>query len=249
MAQVSLERLQYDGALTLLAAVPRDHQLWPQAQMLAIQAYQGLQQYPAALTVIRELQAQGNVDIALTMAEAQVLEALDDRGGAQAAYQRVSKQAPDTFTAQVAQGRLARLRRDWAGAYRHFAAALRQRPQDIAVLNELEQIREELRPTLAARNLPSSGRGRRRPEEALRPWQFGRYDREPGTLGGSRTSARAVLPFQLPLALTPETTVFQDRNGLESLETRLAGGLWLSRVLPVHLALGYRESTDCLSNR
>ncbi len=240
MAQVSLERLQYDGALALLAAVARGDRLWPQAQMLAIQAYQGLQNYPAALAAIRELQTQGHRDLALTMAEAQVLEAMDDRRGAQAAYQTVSNQTPDAFTAQMAQARLARLRRDWAGAYRHFTAALRARPQDIGVLNELEQIREELRPTLAARNLPPSWRGARRPEEALRPWQFGRHDRDPGTLGGSRGSARSLLPFRLPYALTPETTVFQDRHKLEALETRLAGGLWLSRLLPVHLALGYR---------
>lgn len=240
MAQVCLERLQYDGALTLLAAIPRSHRLWPQAQMLAIQAYRGLQQYPAALTAIRQLQAVDHTDINLAMAEAQVLEAMDDRAGATAAYEAVGKQASDAFTRQVAKARLARLRRDWAGAYRHFTAALQERPQDIEALNELEHIREQLRPILAARNLPEFWRGERRPEEGLRPWQFGRYDRDPGVLDGSRGYPRSLLPIRLPYALTPETTVVKDRNGIEGLETRLAGGLWLSRVLPVYLALGYR---------
>ena len=240
MAQVFLERLQYDGALTLLAEVPRSHRLWPQAQMLAIQAYRGLQQYPEALAAIRQLQAVGHTDIALAMAEAQVLEAMDDRAGATAAYEAVSQRAAEVGTAQLARARLARLRRDWAGAYRHFTAALQERPQDSEALNELEHIREQMRPTLAARNLPESWRGERRPEEALRPWQFGRYDRDPGVLSGSRGFPRSRLPIQLPYALTPETTVVKDHSGMEALETRLAGGLWLSRVLLLQLALGYR---------
>ena len=240
MAKVYLERQQYDGVLSLLADVPKGHQLWPKSQRLVIQAYQGRQDYPAALAAIRELRRQVQGDAELAMAEAQALEAMDDRAGAHAAYTAVIQQAPDTFTAQVAQARLARCRRDWAGAWRHFTAALRERPQDIAILNELEQVREEMRPTLAARNLPSSWRGERRPEEALRPWQFGRYDREPGILGGSRPYARSLLPFALPSVLIPETTMVEDHNRLRAVETRLAGGLWLSRVLPVRLALGYR---------
>lgn len=240
MAQVYLARQQYDGTLALLAAVPKTNRLWPQAQMLRIQAYRGLQQYPAALAAIRELQAGGHTDIALTMAEAQVLEALDDRAGAVAAYTAVRNRASNAFTEHVAKARLARFQKDWAGAYRHFSAALREDPQNIEVLNELEQVREQMRPTLATRNLPESWRGERRPEEALRPWQFGRYDRDPGVLGGSRGYSRSLLPLQLPYALTPETTVVKDRNDIEGLETRLAGGLWLSRVLPLQLALGYR---------
>ena len=72
-------------------------------------------------------------------------------------------------TAQAAKARLARFRGDWAGAYRHFAAALRENPQDLELLNELEQVREQMRPALAARNLPSVWRGQRRPEETYAP--------------------------------------------------------------------------------
>ncbi len=240
MAKVYLERQQYDGALAALAAIPRSHRLWPEAQRLVGQAHLARQDYPAALAALRTLRHQGHSDIALTMAEAQVLEAMTDRAGATAAYTTVIQQAPDGFTAQVARARLARLRGDWAGAWRHFAVALQERPQEITILNELEQVREQLRPTLASRNLPEFWRGERRPEEGWRPWQFGRYDRDPGVLAGYGGRPRSLLPFPWPYALTPETTLLEDRNRLKAVEIKLAGGLWLSRVLPVHLALGYR---------
>ncbi len=240
MAQVYLQRQQYEGAVAVLDRVPRDHPAWSQAQMLLIQAHRGQQDYPASLGVIQDLQSRGQSGPPVLMAKAQVLEAMDDRAGAQTAYEAVMAQAPDAFTSQTAQARLARFRGDWAGAYRHLKAALQENPQDIELLNELEQIREQMRPTLGARNLPATWRGERRPEEARRPWQFGRYDREPGVLGGTRGSATSLLPVQLPYALTPETTLLQDRNHIKALESRLAGGFWLSRVLPVHLALGYR---------
>ena len=54
------------------------------------------------------------------------------------------------------------------------------------------------------------------------------------------SSAKSLLPLNLPYVLTPETTVLEDRNQIKALETRLGGSFWLSRVLPVHLALGYR---------
>ena len=240
MAQVFLQRHQYEGAVAVLSGVPQGHTLWPQAQMLLIQAHRGQQDYPAALGAIRELQSRGQSGPPVLMARAQVLEAMNDRAGAQGAYEAVIAQTPDVVTAQAAQARLARFRGDWAGSYRHFAAALRETPQDIELLNELEQVRSQMRPTLGARNLPAAWRGERRPEETMRPWQFGRYDREPGVLGGSRGSARSLLPVDFPNALIPETTLLQDRNRIKAVEARLAGGFWLSRVLPVHLALGYR---------
>jgi tetratricopeptide (TPR) repeat protein len=240
MAQVYLQRHQYEGAMAVLSDVPQDHPAWPEAQMLVIQAQRGRQDYRGALTAIRDLQGRGRCDAQVLMAQAQVLEALEDRAGAQAAYAAVIAQAPDAVTAQAARARLAPFRVDWAGAYRHLSAALRESPQDIELLNELEQVREQMRPTLAGRNLPAAWRGERRPEEALRPWQFGRFDREPGVLGNSRGYAGSLLPVGLPYVLTPETTLFQDKNHLKALETRLAGSFWLGRVLPVHLALGYR---------
>jgi len=240
MAQVYLQRHQYEGAQAVLSSVPREHPVWPQAQLLLIQAYRGQQDYPASLAVIQDLQDQGQGVVPLLMARAQVLEAMDDRSGVQAAYEAVISQSTDPVTAQTAKARLARFRGDWAGAYRHFATALQHSPQDIELLNELEHVRAQMRPTLAGRSLPATWRGERRPEENRRPWQFGRLDREPGILGGSRGYARSLSPVDFPWALVPETTLFQDKNHLKALETRLAGGFWLSRVLPVQLAAGYR---------
>ena len=84
------------------------------------------------------------------MARAQVLEAMNDRAGAQGAYEAVIAQTPDVVTAQAAQARRALFRGDWAGAYRHFAAALKESPQDIELLDELEQVRSQMRPSLGA---------------------------------------------------------------------------------------------------
>ena len=240
MGRVYLQRHQYEGAIAVLGRIPPSQSIWPQAQMLIIQAQRGRQGYSEALAVIAGLESRGETAPAVLMAKGQVLEAMNDRAGTQAAYDAVIAQAPNTPAAQAARARLARSRGDWAGAYRHFAAALRDNPQDLELLNELEQVREQMRPTLAGRNLPESWRGQRRPEEAMRPWQFGRYDREPGPGGGFQSAAKSLLPVGLPYVLTPETTILEDRNQIKSLQTRLGGSFWLSRVLPVHLALGYR---------
>ncbi len=240
MGRVYLQRQQYEGAIAVLADIPQSQKIWPQARMLLIEAHRGRQDYPEALAVIGDLESRGQTGPALLMAKAQVLESMDDRAGAQTAYQAAAAQAPDAGTAEAAKARLARFRGDWAGAYRHFAAALRNNPQDVELLNELEQVREQMRPVLAARNLPSAWRGERRPEEALRPWQFGRYDREPGVPEGFRGSMKSILPLTLPSVLIPETTLFEDRNHIKGLQTRLSGSLWLSRVVPLQLALGYQ---------
>jgi tetratricopeptide (TPR) repeat protein len=240
LAQTYLARHQYEGAVAVLGRVPPDHPVWPQAQLLLVQAHRGQQDYAAALLVIQDLQSRSESGPAVLMAKAQVLEALHDRQGAQSAYEAVLARAPDAVTFQAAQARLARFRGDWAGAYRHFKAALQESPQDIELLNELEQIREQLRPTLMARNLPEVRRGERRPEEALHPWQFSRFDRAYGVMSSSQGSSRSPLPIAFPYALIPETTLFQDHNQIKALEARLSGSFWLSRVLPVQLALGFR---------
>ena len=240
MGRVYLQRHQYEGAIAVLAGISQEQTVWLQARILTIQAYRGIQDYPGALAVIADLESRGQTGPTLLMAKGQVLEAMNDRAGAAAAYNAVMAQAPDAATARSAKARLARFHGDWAGAYRHFTAALRDSPQDLELLNELEQVREQMRPALAARNLPSVWRGQRRPEETMRPWQFGRYDREPRGLGDSPGLMSSLLPVTLPYVLIPETTLLEDRNHIKGLQTRLSGSLWLSRVLPVQLALGYR---------
>ena len=146
MGRVYLQRHQYEGAVAVLRQIPPGQTTWTQAQMLIIQAERGRQDYAAALAVIRDLESRGQTGPPVLMAKAQVLEATNDRAGTQAAYEAVMAQAPNTPTAQAARARLARFRGDWAGAYRHFAAALRESPQDLELLNELEQVREQMRP-------------------------------------------------------------------------------------------------------
>ena len=68
----------------------------------------------------------------------------------------------------MARAREARVQGNWGAAYKDFAQALQGAPQDIELLNELEEVRQQMRPQMASRGFPGS-RGERRPEEAQRP--------------------------------------------------------------------------------
>ena len=54
----------------------------------------------------------------------------------------------------------------------------------------------------------------------MRPWQFGRYDHDPGGLGDSPGLMSSLLPVTLPYVLIPETTLLEDRNHIKALQTR-----------------------------
>ncbi len=62
----------------------------------------------------------------------------------------------------------------------------------------------------------------------------------PGPWKALRVSMKSILPLTVPYVLIPETTLLEDRNHIKGLQTRLSGSLWLSRVVPVQLALGYQ---------
>lgn len=239
LARIYLQRQQYDGAVTVLQEIDPGEPSWPEAQQLMLQAHRGRGALREALQLVENLEKRPEADAALQMAKGQILEALHERAGAMGAYQAVIRQG-DAYQREVAQARLARSRGDWAGAYRHFAAALRERPQDIEILNELEQVRAQMRPYLAAHNLPPFGRGESRPEENYRPWQFSRYDRDPGLFQGRRGYPRQLTALKLPWALTPETALLQDRSRIRALSLNLGGGFWLGRLFPLTLAAGYR---------
>lgn len=239
LARIYLQRQQYDGAVAVLREITPAEACWPEAQQLLVAAHKGRGDLQAALTAIAELERRQPPTAALLLTKGQILEALNDRTGATTAYQAAQHQG-DAYQQALARARLARFRGDWGNAYRYFAAALRERPQEIEILNELEQVRAQMRPYLAARGLPPCGRGERRPEEGQRPWQFGRYDREPGYIIGRRGYPRALLPLSLPRALTPETALSQDRSRVEAAELHLGGGFWLGRLLPVTLAANYK---------
>jgi hypothetical protein len=104
-------------------------------------------------------------------------------------------------------------------------------------LNELEQVRQQMRPTVASRGFPYA-LGERRPEEKTRPWQFSRYDRE--FLGRSQ-AALMQLPKEGKLLVLPESLGFTDSNKLYGGVFRMAAGFWITKVLPGHLAVEYRE--------
>jgi|GEM_PF-975917 len=239
MARMYLQRHQFEGAIAILGDIPPDSPVAADALLLRAQAYRGQGDADQALATLQSLEAQGPPPPGARMLTAQLYEDKEDRGRAQAAYEAVIRTAPDSLEGQVAKARLARSRGQWSRAQRLFTAALQQAPQDIELLNELEQVRAQLRPRLAARSLPGR-RGERNPDEVHRPWQFGRYDREPLVSGGSRTYGHALLPLDLPYALTPETTLFRDRNHIKGLDARLGASFWLHKVVPLHLAVDYK---------
>ncbi len=89
-------------------------------------------------------------------------------------YDQIIRSEPGTQAARVARARRDRAGRNWGAAYRAYEVALKEAPQDIELLNELEYIRQQMRPEMASRGFPYY-RGERRPEEASRPWQFSCY--------------------------------------------------------------------------
>ncbi|MBW1916712.1 MAG: tetratricopeptide repeat protein [Deltaproteobacteria bacterium] len=201
---------------------------------------------------------QGISQAQLLMEKAQTLEAMADQGAARAAYQQIIHGVPDSQVVRVAQARLARLNGNWSAAYKKFAAALQQAPQDRQLLNELEDIRQRMRPQIASRGF-SFARGQRRPEEAMRPAQFSRFDREPRVSGRfywwppmlQRWSWRPeglglsnYLPgflVDMGLPVVPQLLWFEDSNKIYGGMARLSGSFWISKVLPLELAAEYRE--------
>ncbi|MDD3580067.1 MAG: tetratricopeptide repeat protein [Desulfobacca sp.] len=175
----------------------------------------------------------------ILMEKAQTLEAMADQGAARTAYEEIIRQTPDSQTACVAQARLARVNGNWSRAYKQLAAALQQAPQDRQLLNELEDIRQRMRTQVGARNFPY-GRGVRRPEELLRPWQFCRFDREPA-VGFTSSIFSLGLSLHPNQVLLPEYSWTSDSNNFYVHNLRLSGSLWLSKVLPLKLAAGYRH--------
>jgi tetratricopeptide (TPR) repeat protein len=236
MARLYFLRGQYEGVKAMTAQIPADSPARPQALLLQAQACRADRSYPEALKTLAEL---GGLlpEADLLMEKAQVLEAQGDKG-AVGLYEEIVRREPHSQAARVAKARQARARGDWAWAYRAYAQALKEAPQDIELLNELEFVRSQMRPILAARGFGDS-RGERRPEESARPWQFSRFDREPQGLGLSNF-VPGLLWDVLPV-VQPESTFFTDSNKLYGGIFRIGGGFWITKVLPVTLGVEYRE--------
>ena len=236
MARLYLVRRQYEGVKAMVAKIPADSPDYSQGLLLLVQAQRGEQNYPETLRTLAQLE--GKIPPAdYLMEKARTLEAMGDKG-AVTIYQEIVAMQPDSQTAQVARARQARSRGNWGAAYKEFAQALQAAPQDIELLNELEDVRQQMRPQVASRGFPSS-RGERRPEEAQRPWQFSRLAREPRGLGLSNYLP-AFLSGVLPI-VQPESLYLTDSNKLHGVIFRMAGGFWITKVLPAQLGVEYRE--------
>ncbi len=235
MARLYLWRGQYEGVKAAVQKIPQGHADYPQALLLAAQACRLERSYGEALKILDLMD--GRVPRAeLLMEKARNLEGMGDKWAA-AVYEEIIRSQPDSQAVRVARARLARSRGDWAGAYQAYAQALSHAPQDIELLNELEHIRQQMRPQVASRSFLYS-RGERRPDEGNRPWQFSRYDRE--YLGRSVASLMQ-LPQEGKILILPEAVGFTDSNKLYGGIFRLAAAFWITKVLPMQLGVEYRE--------
>jgi len=236
MAKVYLVRRQFEGVKAVVGKIPADSPEYAQGLLLLVRAHRGEQNYPEALATLTQLE--GKIPPAdYLMEKARTLEAMGDKGAVNL-YQEIIKLAPGSQAAQVARARQTRTRGNPAAAYQEFARALKAAPQDMELLNELEDVRQQLRPQMASRGFPGA-RGERRPEEAQRPWQFSRFSREPSGWGLSNYLPRLVSNV-LPI-VQPESLYLTDSNQLYGGIFRLAGGFWITKVLPAQLGVEYRE--------
>ena len=239
MARLYLLRRQYAGVKAAVDKIPVNSPDYLQGQLLLVRAYRGEQNYPETLRTLAPLE--GKIPPGdFLMEKARTLEAMGDKN-AITVYQEIINIQPDSQGAQVARARQARSRGNPGAAYKEFAQALKESPQDLELLNELEDVRQQMRPQLASRGFPGS-RGERRPEEAQRPWQFSRFNREPRGLGLTNYLP-AFLSDVLPI-VQPETLFLTDSNHLRGAIFRIGGGFWITKVLPAQLGLEYREYTQ-----
>jgi tetratricopeptide (TPR) repeat protein len=236
MARIYLMRRQYEGVKAMVAKISAESPDYAPGLLLLVQACRGEQNYPEAQQALAKLD--GKVPRAeYLMEKARTLEGMGDKG-AITVYQEIIAAQPDSQLAKVARARAARARGNWGAAYKDFAQALQTAPQDTELLNELEEVRQNLRPQMASRGFPYP-RGERHPEEVQRPLQFSDFGREPGGIGLSNYLP-ALVSDVLPI-VQPETLYFSDSNGLHGWVFRIASGFWITKVLPAHVGAEFRQ--------
>ncbi|MCL4501051.1 MAG: tetratricopeptide repeat protein [Deltaproteobacteria bacterium] len=236
MARIYQIRGQYEGVKAMDARIPPGSKERISYLRLLVQACRSGHSYPEALQALAQLE--GKVPQAdFLMEKAQILEDQGDQKALEI-YDRIIKAQPGSQMARIAQARRNRAGNNWGAAYRAYEAALKEAPQDIELLNELEFVRQQMRPELASRGFPYS-RGERHPEEASRPLQFSRFGREPTGLGLSNYLP-ALVSDVLPV-VQPESLYFQDSNKLYGWLVRAEGSFWVTKVLPARLGMEYRE--------
>jgi predicted Zn-dependent protease len=228
VARLYLIRGQYEGVKAAAAKVPPGHPNYPRVQLLKVQACRLQKCYPEARQTLEPLANLIPRDEFL-MEKARILESMGERQ-AIPCYTEVIDAAPQSQQARVAEARRARAAGNLGGAYQAFVAALQNAPQDVELLNEMEDVRQRQRPELTSRAFAYS-RGESQADENMRPWQFSRPDRE--VFGGLPT------PGAIPV-LQPETMWFRDSNQLYGWLLRATAGFWVSKVVPIHVAVEYR---------
>ncbi|MFZ2089429.1 MAG: hypothetical protein WAU47_12720, partial [Desulfobaccales bacterium] len=228
IARLYLMRGQYEGVKAAAAKVPPDHGTYSQIQLLRIQACRLQKSYPEALQNLESLATRLPREEYL-MEKARVLEAMGERQ-ALVLYSEIVATAPNSQAARVAAARRARAAGNLGGAHRAFVRALQNAPQDVELINEMEDVRQSQRPQLASRAFAYS-RGEGQAEETMRPWQFSRPDRE--IFGGLPS------PSAIPI-LQPETLWFRDSNQLYGWLLRATAGFWVAKAVPMQVAIEYR---------
>jgi len=228
VARLYMVRGQYEGVKAAAAKVPPDHADYARVQLLKVQACRLQKSYPEALQALEPLAGRLPREDYL-MEKARVLEDMGDRLALKT-YSEIIEGSPGSQAARVAEARRARAAGNLGGAVKAFTLALKTAPQDVELLNELEDVRRRQRPELASRAFAYS-RGESQAEEAMRPWQFSRPDRE---IFGSLPSPAAIPVIQ------PETLWFRDSNQLYGWLLRATAGFWVAKVVPVKVAVEYR---------
>jgi tetratricopeptide (TPR) repeat protein len=236
MAEIYLMRRQFEGVKAMVAKIPETSPDYAQGLLLLVRAWRGEQNYPEAQQALAQLDGKVPRQTYL-MEKARTMEGMGDRS-AITLYQEIISAHPDSQIAKVARARQARARGNWGAAYKDFSLALQSAPQDVELLNELEEVRQKLRPQLSSRGFPDS-QGERHPEEAQRPFQFSDFSREPGGIGLSNYLPSLVSDV-LPI-VQPETLYFSDSNGLHGWDFRIAGSFWITKLLPAHFGAEYRQ--------
>ncbi len=234
VARLYMTRGQYEGVKAAAAKVPPEHADYPRIQLLRVQACRLQKCHPEALQTLESLAGVLPREEYL-MEKARLLEAIENREAVKI-YTEIIKTFPDSRQATVAEARRARAAGNLGGAAKAFARALESAPDDVELLNEFEDLRQRQRPQLASRAFAYS-RGESQAEEHMRPWQFGRPDRE--VFGGLPS------PAAIPV-VQPETLWFRDKNRLYGWLLRATAGFWLTKAVPAHIGVeyrGYRQSS------
>jgi tetratricopeptide (TPR) repeat protein len=235
IARLYMMRGQYEGVKATADKVPPDHSSYSQVQLLRVEACRLQRSYPEALQNLESLGGRLSQEDFL-MEKARILEAMGNRRAIKC-YTEIIQGSPDSQKAQIAKARRARAAGNLSGATKAYALALQNAPQDVELLNELEDIRRRQRPQLTSRGF-AYARGESHAEESMRPWQFSRPDRE--VFGG------LPRPQMIPV-IQPETLWFRDSNQLYGWLLRATAGFWVAKVVPVQVAVeyrGYRQIKD-----